>query len=502
MKNFKFGGLGVRKSGLFVAIHLAGSLLIWESIPARGGSIPIEHFIFIIQENHSFDNYFGTFPGANGIPDKAALPDYPGGPLTEHPILAGAKQPDFGHKWIDSKLCYDNGAMDGFFWAEWPEAERYYGKGIPVPTPNPKLVVKPKKHANAAPAATAASNPGAGSEATGGSKWDPVMEEFVSPNGFADDEDPDGPNVGYKNDLLDQYSAPSSPPPIGKQPPWLKYTFSYLDSTVIPNYWEYARTYTLCDGFFSSMGGPSLPNHLYVVAGQSGGLVAQTGNGHFISYEFLFPCIVDLLGNANVSWKYYVGVSETGRATIWNPLPDFQKYETNFQIRPHIAATNEFYKAIKDGTLPQISYLIPSIPESEHPPQNVQNGMWYVTDLVNAVMESKYWSNCAIIIVWDDYGGFYDHVPPPQVDTYGYGFRVPALVISPYSNVGVVHTTYDLTSLLKLIETKYNLSPLTPRDAAANSMLDCFNFSQTPLPPKIITKNTKLDFSEMTLRRP
>ena len=128
--------------------------------------------------------------------------------------------------------------------------------------------------------------------------------------------------------------------------------------------------------------------------------------------------------------------------------------------------------------------------------------MWYVTDLVNAVMQSKYWSNCAIIILWDDYGGFYDHVPPPRVDTYGYGFRVPALVISPYSNVGVVHTTYDLTSLLKLIETKYNLSPLTPRDAAANSMLDCFNFSQTPLPPKIITKNTKLDFSDMTQRRP
>jgi phospholipase C len=455
-------------------------------VTSRGQSIPIEHFIFIVQENHSFDNYFGTFPGANGIPDGAALPDYPGGPLTEHPILAGPKQPDFGHKWIDSKLCYDNGAMDGFFWAEWPEAERYYAKGIPVPTPDPNLVVKLSKPSPTVAAGTA-SKKNSAPKSTVESKWDAVMKEYVSPNGFADEEDPDDPDVGARNDLLGANAAPT-PPPISNQPSTLKYTFSYLDNTVIPNYWEYARSFTLCDAFFSSMGGPSLPNHLYLIAAQSGDLVSQNGNGHWIYYEFLFPSIVDLLGNANVSWKYYVGVSEPANAYIWDPLPDFQTYETKFQIAPHIAATDQFYQDLNQGTLPQVSYLIPSIALSEHPPQDVQGGMWYVTDLVNAVMQSKYWSSCAIVILWDDYGGFYDHVPPPQVDKNGYGFRVPALVISPYSNVGVVHTTYDFTSLLKLIETKYNLSPLTSRDAAANSMLDCFNFSQTPLPPVIITK--------------
>jgi phospholipase C len=123
--------------------------------------------------------------------------------------------------------------------------------------------------------------------------------------------------------------------------------------------------------------------------------------------------------------------------------------------------------------------------------------MWYVTKLINAVMQSHYWANCAIILVWEDYGGFYDHVPPIQTDEYGFGFRVPALVISPYSRSGVViHTLYDLTSPLKLIETKFGLAALTTRDAASNTMLECFDFSPQPLQPVIINNDTKLDFSQ------
>ena len=114
-----------------------------------------------------------------------------------------------------------------------------------------------------------------------------------------------------------------------------------------------------------------------------------------------------------------------------------------------------------------------------------------VTNLINAIMQSSCWNTCAIIVLWDDYGGFYDHVTPPQVDEYGYGFRVPALVISPYSKRGVVvHTTYDMTSPLALLEKTFWLSPLTNRDAQANAMLDCFNFSQTPLPPLVIPTPT------------
>ena len=126
---------------------------------------------------------------------------------------------------------------------------------------------------------------------------------------------------------------------------------------------------------------------------------------------------------------------------------------------------------------------------SEHPPNDVQAGMWYVRGVINAIMQSPYKGSFAIILTWDDSGGLYDHVPPPQVDNMGFGFRVPALVISPWSRSGVVvHTLYDLTSPLALLEIKYGFTPLTARDGSSNSMLDCFDFSQTPLLPLIITK--------------
>jgi phospholipase C len=115
--------------------------------------------------------------------------------------------------------------------------------------------------------------------------------------------------------------------------------------------------------------------------------------------------------------------------------------------------------------------------------------MWYVTGLINAVMQSQYWNSCAIIVTWDDFGGFHDHVPPVNIDEYGFGFRVPAIVISPYSLSGViVHTQYDLTSPLKLVETAFGLSPLAQRDSNANTMLECLDFNQTPLPPLIISQ--------------
>ena len=124
------------------------------------------------------------------------------------------------------------------------------------------------------------------------------------------------------------------------------------------------------------------------------------------------------------------------------------------------------------------------------PRSDITVGMWYVTDLINAIMQSSYWKNCAIILMWDDSGGFYDHVAPPQVDEFGFGFRVPAIVISPWSKSGkVIHTQYDLTSPLKLVEAKFGLGSLTGRDASANSMLDCFDFTQAPLPTHIINKN-------------
>jgi hypothetical protein len=217
---------------------------LFELADAKGqgsAGIPIEHFIYIIQENHSFDNYFGTYPGANGIPPGTLLPDYPGGPLTKKPFRChlSSVPHDLTHAWVAAKVAYDNGAMDGFLWAEWPLGLRYYGRGIPAPTPNPALVrIRPKRR-NQAPAAT-----GAG-----------AMPEVLSPLGFADDEDEEAPDTEEQNNaILAAEPTGHGPPNLHLRPSWVIYSISYMDFNVIPNYWEYARRYTLCDEFFSDNG--------------------------------------------------------------------------------------------------------------------------------------------------------------------------------------------------------------------------------------------------------
>ena len=150
-----------------------------------------------------------------------------------------------------------------------------------------------------------------------------------------------------------------------------------------------------------------------------------------------------------------------------------------------------------------MSWIVPTAIDSEHPPADSGRGMRHVTDLVNAIMRGPAWKDTAIIVTWDDYGGFYDHVPPPQVDRYGYGPRVPALVISPFARPGYIcHTPLDFTSPLKLIEERFGLPPLTTRDASAHDMLDCFDFRQKPLAPDIITPQTPLDSSGMKTTKP
>jgi phospholipase C len=463
------------------AIALSSIFVLWimsaATAHSQSAGIPIEHFIFIIQENHSFDNYFGTYPGANGFPPGTLLADYPGGPLLHAPKLETRTHisNDLPHGWLCYRVAWDNGAMDGFLWAEYRQGYNYYGKSIPVPTPDPNLVKIVKRKTSSSKVAGVA----------------PTNGEFVSPHGFTDDEDDDAPWVGEANEELANADAtPTGTPDPSKRPGWVLETLRYMDRSVIPNYWDYADHYTLCDAFFSSVSGASVPNHLYPVAAQSGAIVKDSlvGRSNFIYY--MFPSVIELLGNAGVTWKYYSGDNPL-KEGIWNPLPGFRKYAaiSETELKSHVGDTAAFLKDVKDGTLPQVCWVTPTQTESEHPPNDVQVGMWYVTGLINAVMQSNYWNNCAIVLYWDESGGFYDHVPPPQVDEFGFGFRVPALVISPWSKAGtVVHTPYDQTSPLKLVEIKYGLQSLTTRDGSSNSMLDCFDFSQTPLPADIIKK--------------
>jgi phospholipase C len=213
--------------------------------------------------------------------------------------------------------------------------------------------------------------------------------------------------------------------------------------------------------------------------------------------------MVSLFGPSDVTWKYYDEKPNPHKHSLWNPLPGFTAIHDNPKLMAHLVQLRQYYADIRNGTLPEVSWVVPTFIDSEHPPADSARGMWHVTELVNAIMQSKYWRDTAIIITWDDYGGFYDHVAPPYVDEYGYGPRVPALVLSAYAKPGYVcHTPYDLTSPLKLIETRFGLSALTSRDRDSHTMLGCFDFHHNPLPPEVITRETKLDFSGVHPTRP
>jgi phospholipase C len=445
--------------GLVMLLMTAG---VAHSEPVKT-AMPINHFIYIIQENRTFDNYFGTYPGANGIPPGTQLPYRPGGSPEVAPfhLHAFTIPHDLSHSWQAAKTAYNNGKMDGFLWAEWPQALRYYWKGE-TPQPDPGLIhPKPVNLSKQQKRRKAAQS----LEERGGQ--------------YA---------VGAKKTL-----------PDGPPPGWVLNTLSYYDYNEIPNYWEYARRFVLCDNFFSSLMGPSEPNHLYTVAAQSGGLVNNPPPG--IAREegvYTFPTMAELLQASKVSWKYYDEKPNPKAHSLWNPLPGFKSFQDNPRLMDHLVALSTFFDDLKSDNFPQVAWIVPTGPDSEHPPHDVQRGMWHVTELVNAVMKSKYWKDTAIIVTWDDYGGFYDHVPPPAVDKFGYGPRVPTLVISPYARPGFIsHTHFDFTSPLKLIETRFGLEPLTERDKKANDMLDCFNFRQRPLASVIITRDIKLNFSDI-----
>jgi phospholipase C len=262
-------------------------------------------------------------------------------------------------------------------------------------------------------------------------------------------------------------------------------TMGYYDGTDIPNHWAYAQHFTLCDHFFSSLAGPSLPNHLYMVAAQSGGVVDNLKNPP--TGGFNFPTMAELLGAHQVGWKYYIGMDPQA-FHLWNPLAGFKSFMSSQELRSHLVSSDQYFRDLRDGTLPAVAWIVPNFDESEHPPADIQVGMWYVTDLVNALMKSPYWQNTALVITWDDYGGFYDHVAPPQVDQYGLGPRVPALIVSPYAHAGFVdHTPYEFCSVLHFIEDQFKLPPLTARDHQANDLGMTLDPAQRPLAPFLIS---------------
>ena len=299
----------------------------------------------------------------------------------------------------------------------------------------------------------------------------------------------------------------------------------------IPNYWEYARRFTLADRFFSSVYGPTTVEHMWVISSQSDRFVDlerpdQVGTGEprefceddeelMWSFKKMteeeedeayqleeipsvvelvqrfwierWPCtdiriLPDMLEEEGISWKYYFSGAAPMHA---------MKMVRHVRFGPmwkKIVPASDFKEDLAEGRLPRVSWLIPPWTGSDHPSAaGICRGENWTVGYLNALMESDAWKNTAVVMTWDDYGGFYDHVPPPHVDLYGMGPRVPTIVISPWAKPGYIDKrTYDFSSVLRTIEMIHGLAPMTERDGRAAPMFDSFDFDQEPLDPLVL----------------
>jgi phospholipase C len=305
------------------------------------------------------------------------------------------------------------------------------------------------------------------------------------------------------------------------------------DAREIPNYWTYARRFVLQDHMFAPSDSWTLPSHLYLVSAwsarcedahdpmscrsdleQSDVLDRQRHGKHPPIYAW--TDVTYLLHEAGVSWAYYAGENlcgpevpaeacrEGGATPAQNPLVSFTDVHDNHQVS-NVQTHDDFFAALDDGTLPQVSWVVPGRGGvSEHPGTHapLTRGQAWVTRVVNAVASTDYWYRTAIFLTWDDWGGFYDHVRPIVVDANGYGIRVPALLVSAWARHGMIdHQTLSFDAYLKLIEDLFlNGQRLDPKtdgrpDSRPTVREDVkvlgdlrkeFDFGSDPLPPPIL----------------
>lgn len=461
------------------------SVLCWVPIaalsaPPKTGSQNLEgihkirHVIVIMQENRSFDEYFGVYPGVDGLQKKdgefiACLPDPKRGQC-ERPYH-DLQNVDGGgpHSAQNVTADIDKGKMDGFI-----------------------------------------------AEAESGRKGCLNMVNPACTNSSGID------------------------------------VMGYRDWRDIPNYWSYAREFVLQDHMFEPNASWSLPAHLFEVSAwsayctehndpqsckndvQNPGLPPDFMPNNKKAHEINPPIyawtdLTYLLHKSHVNWGYFIvkgtepdceddeaesctPVRQNAQTPgIWNPLPYFDTVKNDGQLK-NIQPIETFLAEAKSGTLPAVSWIVPSGEVSEHPPALVSTGQTFVTGLINAVMEGPDWKSCAVFLVWDDWGGFYDHVVPPSIDENGYGLRVPGITISPYAKTGYIdHQTLSFDAYLKFIEDDFldgqRLDPKTdgrpdPRPTvreAAPQLGDLrseFDFTQSPRPPLILPVNPWTDLQD------
>ncbi len=384
----------------------------------------IDHFVFVVQENRSFDEYFGTFPGANGIPTDArgvptvCLPDPEGGC---HRPYHDTNQYDQGgpHGQDASKIDINGGKMDGFV-----RALREIGNGC-------------EKHPTEPPCP----------QTTPGPQGQPDIMGYHTakeiPNYWA---------YAKRYQLEDRMFAPT-------------------DSWTLPSH------LFLVSGWSANC--PDLNDPMSCVSDQKfpGGEYADKGKIWTPAFgdprPYVWGDVTWLMYQHGVSWAYFVGpgtcisppcgkVSGVETAPVQNPLPGFQSVKVTGQL-DNVRPNNEFFDAARSGNLPAVSWVMPVTDRGEHPPDRIAAGMSWVTQVVNSIMQGPrdQWLHTAIFITWDDWGGFYDHVEPPVVDENGWGLRVPGIVISPFVKQGID----SQTSVLRCIpEAHRRPFPTEPSD--------------------------------------
>ena len=282
----------------------------------------------------------------------------------------------------------------------------------------------------------------------------------------------------------------------------------------IPNYWKYAQRFTLDDHFFSTILGPSFPNHLIAIAANSGGAIdnphgqlvhawgcdggpnsvvnAITPDGtRFVTKPcFDFQTLPDVLQRNHISWKYYAP-PQFASGYVWSALDAIRHIRYSPLWNADVVRDTTFVNDVSQAHLPAVSWLVTNTRESDHPPASICLGENWTVRVVNAVMRSQYWKDTAIFLTWDDFGGFYDHVAPPHIDNISLGPRVPTIVISPFARPHFVdHSIFDFDSFLRFIEQDFHLPALNDRDRLASPMLSSFDFHQKPAPPLVLKQRT------------
>ena len=412
----------------------------------------LDHLVFIVQENRSFDHYFGTYPGADGLPrdDQGKI-----------------------------SVCIPNPYLGRCARAYRTEAQRAWG----------------------------------------------------GPHGEKDArvDINDGKMNGFARALRDKpnrcWTEPTMPSCSGMVGPQLQPdVVSYHTARSIPNYWTYARNYVLQDRMFGPTDSWTLPAHLYLMSAWSASCEDPTDVTTCTSDVDLgdpadvwsygedpvygWTDITRLLDDADVSWGYFVGngtcwnppcppTDEPWSSPARNPVPGFVESAAT-DLTDNILTFDAFLALAAADDLPTVSWIVPDSVGSEHPlgsETRIKDGQAHVTRMINAVMQSQLWDTSAIFVTWDDWGGFYDHVPPPIVDENGYGMRVPGLVISPYAKEGYIdHQTLTFDAYLKLIEDRFlggQRLPLQGRPVVREEVFefvleDSFDFTQEPREPLIL----------------